>query len=225
MTLFWLMAAAMVLAALGFVALPLLRFSGTDMPWRKWLPVALLVFLLPVAAALMYLKLGNPLAMLPAGHPSKAMDLDLSQLADRLAAKMLSQPNNAEGWVLLAHTYVELNRYTDAVPAFEKAAALLPRDAGLLADYADALAMAQGQRLEGKPAELAARALELDPENRKALLLAGSIAYERGEYQQAIAYWEKLQMGLTQEDAELGKEVAASIGEAKMQLNKAKPIK
>jgi cytochrome c-type biogenesis protein CcmH len=223
MTLFWLMAASMVLVALGFVALPLLRFAGAERPLRKWLPVALLVFLLPLAAALMYLKLGNPLAMLPAGHPSKAMGLDLGELADKLAAKMMTQPNNAEGWVLLAHTYVELNRYADAVPAYEKAAALLPRDAELLADYADALAMAQGQRLDGKPAELTARALELDPANRKALLLAGSIAYERGEYQQAIAYWEKLQKTLTAEDAGLGKEIAASIDKAKMSLKRAKP--
>jgi len=55
------------------------------------------------------------------------MNMDLSKLADRLAEKLKDNPNNADGWALLARTYVELKRHKDAVPAFEKASAQSPR--------------------------------------------------------------------------------------------------
>lgn len=53
---------------------------------------------------------------------------------------------------------------------------LVPEDDRLLADYADVLAMAQGQNLQGKPLELINRALTLNPDNEKALNLAASVA-------------------------------------------------
>ena len=63
----------------------------------------------------------------------------------------------------------------------------LPNDSRLLADYADVAAMAQGRRLQGKPEALIARALAADPRNVKALSLAGTAAFEKGDYAGAIA--------------------------------------
>ena len=67
----------------------------------------------------------------------------------------------------------------------------IPNNAQLYADYADAVAMAQGRKLEGEPEKLIARALEIDPRNVKALALAGTVAFERKDYKQAVVYWEK----------------------------------
>src|SRR5205807_4434111 len=57
---------------------------------------------------------------------------------------------------------------------------------------ADALGMAQGQRLAGDPEKLIARALEIDRDNLKALALAGTAAFERKDFKAAAAYWERM---------------------------------
>jgi cytochrome c-type biogenesis protein CcmH len=124
-----------------------------------------------------------------AGHEVTREQVD--DMAAKLAAKLQKEPDNAEGWVMLARTYYALNRYDDAAPAFEKALTLVPDDAGLLADYADSIGAAQGG-LRGKAMELVARALKADPTHWKALALAGTAAFERKDYAQAVAYWERM---------------------------------
>jgi len=57
------------------------------------------------------------------------------------------------------------------------------------------------------------RALEIDPDHWKALALAGTAAFERKDYRQAVAYWERLQR-LVPPDSEIGRSVNASIAEA-----------
>ena len=95
-----------------------------------------------------------------------------------------------------------------------RAAALITDDADLLADYADVLAMSQGQRIEGKPLELVERALKLDPTQWKALAMAGSAAFERKDYAQAIAYWETIK-SRAEPDSELARSTASNIEEAR----------
>src|SRR5207244_8921082 len=68
--------------------------------------------------------------------------------------------SDVEGWKLLGHSYNVLGRFQEAAQAYAKAAARAPRDAQLLADFADALGMAQGQRLAGDPEKLIARSEE-----------------------------------------------------------------
>src|SRR6185503_7743973 len=92
----------------------------------------------------------------------------------------------------LGRSYMMMARYSEAANAYSRAVALNDKDAGLQADYAEALAMANGQNLSGKPTEALERALQLDPKNEKALDLAGSAAYQRGDYKKAIEYWQTL---------------------------------
>ena len=84
-------------------------------------------------------------------------------MVERLAARLRENPDDVEGWKLLGRSYSALGRFRSRPTAYAKAAAREPRDAQLLADFADVLAMAQGQRLEGEPEKLIARALEIDP--------------------------------------------------------------
>ena len=67
-----------------------------------------------------------------------------------------------------------------------------PDDATLLADYAFALTVLRGTGFGGEPTRLVERALRLDPLNRKALALAGTIAFERGDHAAALRHWEIL---------------------------------
>jgi cytochrome c-type biogenesis protein CcmH len=93
---------------------------------------------------------------------------------------------------LLGRSHAALGRYAEAADAYAKAAARAPRDAQLLADLADVMAMAQGQTLRGEPEKLVLRALELEPENLKALALAGTAAFERQDFAAAARLWERM---------------------------------
>jgi len=110
----------------------------------------------------------------------------------KLEQRLQAEPNDPIGWDMLGKAYMALERYPEAAKAYAALAALQPNEAQVFADYADAQAMAQGQNLAGKPTELIAQALKLDPSNGKALYLAGFAAQEAGQPKAAIAHWEKL---------------------------------
>ena len=102
---------------------------------------------------------------------------------------------------------------TDAARAFAKTAELVPEDSSILADYADALAMAQGGNLQGKPLELINRALKLNGQDEKALNLAGTAAYEEKNFARAAEYWRRL-LKIIPPDTDTFREVAAAVAEA-----------
>ena len=105
-----------------------------------------------------------------------------------------------------------------SLAGFAKATELKPGDADLWADYAFTSAMANQQRLDGRPMELIQQALKVDPNNVKALQLAGSAAFQAKDYKKAVEYWERV---LKQVPA--GSEVSAlitdRINEAKSAMN------
>jgi cytochrome c-type biogenesis protein CcmH len=107
-----------------------------------------------------------------------------------------------------------MRRYADAVGAYERLVKLVPADPGLLTDYADALAMREGRRIAGRPLELVQQALKLDPNNLKALAMAGTEAFDRKDYKGAVEYWERLRAAAPP-DSEIGRNVTGSINEAR----------
>jgi len=172
----------------------------------------------PICALAVYVAVGNPRALLPQGpdggssHGLSAQQFEA--LVSRLAARLKDNPEDAEGWMMLGRSYAALGRYGEASEAYAKAAARMPRDAQLLADYADALAMAQGRTLQGEPEKIILRALAIDPDNVKALLLAGTAAFNRNAYPAAIRHWERV-LGLIPAESDMVQRVQASIAEAR----------
>lgn len=112
---------------------------------------------------------------------------------DVLKARADADPNDGEAWLALAQAYRRGRDFASAGAAFEKARVLLPANADLLADYADALAAAQGRRLDGEPAGLIEATLRLDTEHPKALWLAATAALQQGDIARAKAHWRHLQ--------------------------------
>ena len=208
--------------------------DGTRRPSKRLL-AGTAAFVLAVAAAgyaftgsptLASLRAGDskPGAALSAAAPdpaaSDSRESGLQQIAamvETLAQRMKERPEDAEGWTMLARSYTVLGRYTEALPAYRRAAELQPANASLLADYADAVAATKGNVINPESAALIERALAADPKNPKALALAGTVAYERGDYAGAIARWQRMLEGVPPE-SQLGTQVQSSIDEARTRL-------
>lgn len=161
------------------------------------------ILLVPLLAVFLYLLKGTPAALSPekitaaavqeGNGPAHAVTMEqIEGMVQGLASRLESNPQDAEGWRMLGRSYVALGRYQEAIAALERAVAMIPNDPDLLADYADALAMTNGQRLAGKPMDMIKRALQLDPDHQKSLWLAGTAAYDQSDYPGAVAYWERL---------------------------------
>lgn len=117
---------------------------------------------------------------------SQQIEAMLAALQKRLG----EDPDDADGWLMLGRSYAALGRFGDAIPALRKVVALQPKNAQGLADLADAVALQQGRSFEGEPRRLVQQALSADPDNLKALALAGSIAFESQDVQGAIRHWQ-----------------------------------
>jgi len=154
-------------------------------------PAIVLAVLLPLCAAGLYLWLGNPAALdpqRPAAIPDAAQ---IEAMVERLAKKMEAAPDDPQGWLMLARSYRVLGRHAEAARAYGKAESVVATDPKLLTDYAEALALVHEGSLQGRPAELLARALQLDPKHAPARMLLGAAAFQREDWAGAIGEWEK----------------------------------
>lgn len=111
----------------------------------------------------------------------------------KLKARTEADPEDGDAWLALAQSYRSQRDFTAASAAYAKAQSLLPPDADLLADYADAMAAAQDRRLDGEPIALVEQALQIDSDHPKALWLAATAALQRGDNAQAKTHWRHLQ--------------------------------
>jgi cytochrome c-type biogenesis protein CcmH len=173
---------------------------------------------LPVCALAIYLTVGNPGALAPqaqtAAAPHGVTTQQFETMVARLAARLKENPEDVEGWTMLGRSYAVLGRFPEASAAYAQAVARAPKDAQLLADYADSLAMAQGRTLRGEPEKILTRALAADPKNVKALVLAGTAAFDRNDKAGAVRLWERALVVLPAE-SEMAQRVRAGIAEAR----------
>ncbi len=162
----------------------------------RWVGATVAV-LVPVLAVAVYLTLGEPAMLRAPVADTLATDTAV------LARHAREHPRDARAWILLARAYVSDERFADAAATYAHAIELprAARDAAVLAEYADALGMAQGGRLTGAPGALIVAALALDPRHPQALELAGSAAYEAGDFAGAAAHWQALLAALPADDA------------------------
>ncbi|UDM53668.1 c-type cytochrome biogenesis protein CcmI [Cupriavidus sp. MP-37] len=182
---------------------------------------ALLLAALPSAAILLYLHLGNPVALwraddLPAasGSEHQLSGAQVEGMVNQLAQRLREAPGDAQGWAMLARSYSVLERHADAAAAYARAVELAPDVAALRSDYADVLATLNGGALDGAPMAQVRQALALDPDDPKGLALAASAATERGDKQAAIGYWEHLYR-LLPADSQTAARIAANLAAAR----------
>ena len=180
--------------------------------------------LIPLGAIAVYLTVGNPKALTGqvttassppfAGQTGEMTEQQIEANVEKLARRLEQNPNDAQGWIMLGRSYAGMNRFADAATAYEHATKLRGNDARVWADYGEALAMANGRQMAGKPLEAVNHALQLDPKNQEALVLAGSAAFQTGDYQKAIDFWQRLLPQLPA-GSEMAKSVSDQIAKAK----------
>lgn len=181
-----------------------------------------LAIVLPLASALGYLALGNPAAITPAPmqNASNMMQADMQAMVNSLAARLAVNPEDPDGWLMLARSYRYLGRLEEAAKAFNQATTAIEMDAQALSEYAETLARSSKDGFRGTPTELLDRALSLDPKEPFALTLAGAAAFERGDHEAATHYWQQL-LELLPPDSDAARVVSNSIERARGEQAKA----
>jgi len=184
-----------------------------------------LALAIPLIAVVFYLKVGSTQGF--SGAPVRASEptsmgsgertpQQIGANVEKLAEKLKANPNDLQGWTMLARSYSSMERFGEAAGAYAKASELNPNDADLWAEYAFATAMAGNHKLDAQAMEFVNRALKVDPENAKALQLAGTAAFDAKDYKKAIEIWQRVLS-----KAPPGSEVAQAITE---RINEAKKL-
>lgn len=153
-----------------------------------------LLCVIPLTAVLLYLAVGEPDGLDPqqiAGRQGFTPE-QIEQMVGGLAARLEREPDDVEGWTMLARSYLVLEDYPKALAAYARLGALRPDDPDVLADWADVMAATREGRVEGEAERLVLQALERDPEHFKARVLAGTAAYQRGDFAGAATHWERI---------------------------------
>jgi cytochrome c-type biogenesis protein CcmH len=158
---------------------------------------------LPAAAFAIYAGLGDFAALSDARSGlserlrSTPGDVDLSEGAVyvELERHLQRQPGDARALVLKARLDMQAQHFDLAAAAYRFAldgSSKVTRDPAVWLEYAEATALAQGGRLAGPPQKLIDKALSLDPDSPKGLDLAGSAAWERGDFASVVMLWTRL---------------------------------
>ncbi len=120
-------------------------------------------------------------------HASDAQDA----IAE-LAASLEENPDDVEGWKFLGRSYRAQERYREAARAFERAYELADDDPVVMLDLGESILFADSTAITGRAGQLFENALQLAPNNARALWYAGLAAANRGERLLAADRWEQI---------------------------------
>lgn len=197
-------------------------------PPRRRLGLAIVLgLLIPALALPLYFIVGTPAALDPSARVPAAGKREFTpdQLRGALATlktRLETTPDDVTGWTMLGRGLLLLNDFAGSAAAFERAVALKADDAGVLADFADALAMQRGGDFAGKPSALIQAALRVNPQLPKALALAAAAAFAQNQFEAARGYWQRL-LVLLPPDSPPAQEVKAMIAQVAARVDSDKP--
>jgi cytochrome c-type biogenesis protein CcmH len=213
-TAFFIAAAAMVAVALAVLLLPLVRQGRKSGRPRGVFAVTLLIALvLPLGTGALYLLVGTP-AALNGVTAEAAAPISMQQALTELRAHLQQQPDDLQGWMLLAQTSSMLRQPGEARDAFDQVLKLAPNNAEAMVGWAENDSMTRSDhRIEGRALELLKRAVQLHPDSQRGLWLLGIGNFQRGEYREAAATWRLLQPQL-EPGSNVAKAVAKQIAVA-----------
>ncbi len=190
--------------------------AATTSQQGRWMAYVLVVSL-PLMALALYAGLGVYQAITPTpemlgtAEPGTPSPEDIDKMVAKLAERMKTNPNDAEGWLMLGKSYKYLQQFPKAAEAFGQAYALLGEQSEIMLLYADALAFANNEQMAGKPAELVFKVLAREPDNITALWYGGMAKAQIGEAAEGVKLWRKLMM-LLPPNSQAQQEVKTMLG-------------
>ncbi|MEK9596710.1 MAG: c-type cytochrome biogenesis protein CcmI [Rhodospirillaceae bacterium] len=166
--------------------------------------LALLTVILLLGAPLSYWQLGRPgqadqpysgrAAERAQAAEALAQQQQIENMVAGLAARLKAAPDDLQGWLRLARSYMVMERFPAAVKAFQQAAQLAPERTDILVAWSEAL-LATTPLEAGFPAGFADvidRIEALDADHPRALFFLGEIAARAGRGTAAREYWQRL---------------------------------
>jgi cytochrome c-type biogenesis protein CcmH len=215
----WIGVGAFVVVALVLLLFPLWRqksaLAGRQGEGR-WAVLGVLGAL-PALTVGLYIYLGAPAILKEQALTQAQASYDVDGMVKALEDKLKATPDDPEGWYTLGRAYIAFSRYADAEQALNKAVTQAPKDARILAQYAEAMALKQGS-LDGRPLELVQEALEISYEEIKALELAGLNAFQKEKWAEALHYWRRL-LKLLPKDTEHSEAITQAVATAERKLD------
>jgi len=151
-----------------------------------------IVICIPVFAFLIYLSVGTPTALVSKStQQPEEQSQQLEQVIAQLETQLSNNPNDEEGWLVLAQTSMLTKRFDKGVEAMENLYRLKGDTPDVLSRYADAITMANQGRFTEQANQLIEKSLSLDNKHVHTLWLAGVSAYQSEQFDQAIEFFEK----------------------------------
>ena len=183
--------------------------------------LALITVALPLMVYAIYQQVGSPEHLHIAGpgqpQPVASQGHDgqmpsISELVGELEKRLQEKPDNPEGWFLLGRTYMKLERYTDAVRAYESLNELMPGQPAAMISLVDALAMQADGQVTERGVQLLEQILDIDPQEATALWLLGNAAAQQGDDRRALDNWSRA-LPLLADDPGMQQQLRMQIGE------------
>lgn len=183
--------------------------GGTEEPARprprgSVAVIAAIAVAVPAGAVGLYLYLGSPGApgqpfaergTATAGADAEAGDQEgLRAVVGRLAERLLRNPDDLNGWLLLARSYMTLEHYDDAANAFRRAMGLSDNRADIAAGYAEAVALGDGGPITPEVRQIFEGVFAAEPGNTKARYYLGLAKAQQGDVRGALQDWVDLRV-------------------------------
>lgn len=184
MTTFVILAALMAALAAAVVTVPLWRERQSRL-------VGVIAGVLVAAAAAGLYPLWSNWSWHSSGQ-AQPSGPDVTAMVAKLEAHMRDDPKDLRGWVMLGRSYVALERLDDAILAYDHAHQLDAGNAEAALGLAEAMSLRAGGNITPEASLLFEQAVQLAPDNPKALLYGGFAAAERGDKATARARWQAL---------------------------------
>jgi len=163
---------------------------------RTWaIGLVTLGVLLPLLSAGLYaLGQRQTLAYLysPQASASGSIPPQALEMVARLEKRLEEQPDDSAGWLRLGRAYSVMGREEAAQAAYARAYKLMPDNPEVVAEYASFLYNVDPQNTGGPVFLLFSKLHKLDPQNPDAMWFLGLAAFQKGEYKQALGFWEPL---------------------------------
>jgi cytochrome c-type biogenesis protein CcmH len=172
--------------------------ASTGTSQRAVVSAVVMALVFPLLGSFVYLTLGDPMAVAEPSLTARAEQdsaPDFAAMAEKLKAKLKTNPNDAQSWVLLGRAHRNQNQYDEAIEAYNRAVAL-DTDDRLAIERVEAIAAKNGGQFKGEPWDVIRKILAKNPQHANALLLAGSASFSEGQFKQALAYWTTLRSQL-----------------------------